>query len=61
MTMDREAYRDVLKYEIQKIDNKIIKLEKMLEQHSGTFGTQDEINNLKNLREQKKFELTLFE
>lgn len=61
MAMDREAYRDVLKYEIQKIDSKIIKLEKTIEQRSSTFGTQDEINDLKNLREQKKFELTLFE
>ena len=61
MLMDRETYKDILKYEIKKIDRKIAKFEEMLEQHSGAFGTQDEINHLKNLREQKKSELILFE
>ena len=61
MLMDREAYRDALKYEIEQIDMKIAKFEEMIEQHSGTSGIQDEINSLVNLREQKKIELILFE
>lgn len=61
MLMDRETYNDTLKYEIKKIDYKIAELEEIIEQYSGTPKTQDEINHLKNLREQKKSELILFE
>jgi len=61
MLIDKETCSDTLKYEIKKIDYKIAKLEEMLEQYSGTLKTQDEINHLKNLREQKKIKLILFE
>lgn len=59
--MDKETYSDTLKYEIKKIDYKIAELEEMLEQYSGTSRTQSEITGLKNLRDQKKSELILFE
>jgi len=61
MLINKETCGDTLKYEIKKIDYKIAELEEMIEQHSDTLKTQDEINHLKNLREQKKIKLILFE
>lgn len=61
MLMDKETYSDTLKYEIKKIDYKIAELEEMLEQYSYTSKTKSEIISLKNLRDQKKSELILFE
>ena len=60
MLMDRETYKNELEYEIKKIDYKIAEFEEMIEQHSSTSKTKDEINNLVKLRDQKKIELILF-